>query len=223
VVASRDNRLLALFDLTRLPIGMQHTLAVVLLLPLGALITAVFRNMVGVQTFGTFTPALLALSFVYADWRTGLVVLTIILVVGLLGRSLLERLKLLMVPRLSLVLTSVVLCTVLAVSLLDFLGLTPSARAVVFPLVILTMLIERFHIRAEEDGLGNSLHLLAGTLLVAFCCFLLLLWRWLGRLALTYPEGLLFVAAGLVLVGRYSGYRLSELVRFRDLAREERP
>ena len=220
-VGSRRDGFLAIVDLMRLPLGMQNTLSILLLLPVGALITSFFRNIIGVQTFGTFTPTLLALSFVYADWRTGLVVFVVVTVMGLAGRSLLERLRLLMVPRLSLILTFIVLTTVVAVSALDYFGLTPSARAVLFPMVILTMMIERFHIRAEEDGLGASLRLLVTTLVVAMCCFLLLRSEELGRVALASPEGLFFVAAALVLVGRYSGYRLVELWRFRDLARAE--
>jgi transglutaminase-like putative cysteine protease len=216
--SGRDNgRFLDVMDLGRLPIGMQETLAVLLLLPLGALITAVWRVLIGLQTFGTFTPALLALSFVYSDWWTGLPVLAVVLAVGLCGRALLERLKLLMVPRLSVVLTLIVLCTALAVSILDYYGLTPSARAVVLPLVILVMLIERFHIRIEEDGRREALKLLAATFVVASCCYALLRWRALGRLALTFPEAQCLVAAALILVGRYTGYRLTELVRFRDL------
>jgi hypothetical protein len=174
---------------------------------------------IGLQTFGTFTPTLLALSFVYADWRTGLVVLFCVGLIGLGGRALLNPLRLLMVPRLSLVLTIVVLTLTLSVSVLDYLGLTPSARAVILPMVIITMMVERFHITAEESGLGRSLKLLGATLLVTACCFALLRLNSLGHLALRLPEGLLFVAAALILVGRYSGYRLTELWRFRHVAR----
>ena len=222
-VGAATGRPTDILHLSRLPIGMQETLAILLLLPLGALITAVFRNMVGLQTFGTFTPSLLALSFLYADWRTGSIILVGILTIGLAGRSLLDRLRLLMVPRLSVVLTMVVLFTVFAVSAFDYFALTPSARAVILPMVILTMLIERFYITSEEDGLRQAAKRLALTLLVAACCLLVLRWKRLGQLALTYPEGELFVVSGLLLIGRYSGYRLAELVRFRDITKAATP
>jgi len=205
-------------DLTRLPVGMRTTLAVLLLLPVGTLITAVFRNVVGISTYGTFTPALLALSFLYSDVVTGLVVFVVVLTIALAVRALLERLKLLMVPRLSVVLTVVVLCLAMAVSILDHLGLTPSARAVILPLVIMTMLVERFYVCREEDGARTAWGLLGGTLAVAFGCLVVLRWQELGRTFLSFPELQLLVAAALLLIGRYSGYRLTELVRFRDLA-----
>jgi hypothetical protein len=206
-----------ILDLTRLPSGMRSIMAVLLLLPLGALVTAVFRNLIGLMTFGTFTPALLALSFLYSDPITGMVVFILVMVVGMATRSLLEYLKLLMVPRLGVMLTMVVICLILAISVLDDLGLTPSAKAVILPMVVMTMLIERFYVCHEEDGLLTACKLLGGTLLVAACCFLLLAWKALGEAFVQTPEMLLYVAAALLMIGRYSGYRLSELFRFRDM------
>ncbi|HUS74037.1 MAG TPA: 7TM domain-containing protein [Sedimentisphaerales bacterium] len=213
-----DNRFWSVFDLTRLPLNMQEIIALLLLLPLGALITAIFRNVIGIRTFGTFTPALIALCFVQADLRTGALVFFVVLTVGILARLLLNQLKLLLVARLGIILTLVVLCMILAVSILDYMNLTPSASAVLLPTVILTMMIERFNITAEEDGLPQAFKVFAGTLGVAICCLLVLGLEGLGRLVLMFPEIQLFNAAALLLIGRYSGYRLTELWRFRDIA-----
>lgn len=207
-----------ILDLTRLSPSMQRTLALLLLAPVGALVTTIFRNLIGVQTFGTFTPILIALSFVHADWRTGLMVLLIVVIIGLAGRASLNSLKLLTVPRLSVVLTLVVLCLTMAISLLDYFRLTPAAQAVLLPMVILTMTVERFHISAEEDGFGCALKVLVGTLAVAFCSFAVLRLEGLGELLLSFPEGEFIIAAVLILIGRYTGYRLTELWRFRDIA-----
>ena len=217
-LVSGTRGLVDVFVLTRLPRSMQTTLAVLLLMPLGALITGVFRSLIGVQTFGTFTPSLLALTFLYADWRTGMMVFVITLIVGLTGRTALERMRLLMVPRLSVILTLVVLTLTLVISAMDYLGLTPSAHAVLLPLVIVTMMIERFHVSAEESGVPASLRLLLGTVFVAACCFVALRCEVVGAVVLSFPESLCLVAAALILIGRYSGYRLVELWRFRDLA-----
>ena len=208
----------SIFDFTRLPAGMQDVLAILLLMPAGALITVIFRNLIGIRTFGTFTPCLLAFSFVYADWRTGLILFGFVIIIGLASRCLLNYLKLLIISRLSVILSLVVLCMAMAVSILDYLGLTPSARAVLLPMVITTMLIERFYITVEEDGYRYALNLMTGTIVVAFCCYILLRWQQLGRLVLVFPEAQLTIAALLLLLGRYSGYRLTELLRFRELA-----
>lgn len=217
-ILSKHRNPLAILDLTRLPLEMHDVLTLVLLLPIGALVTALFRTIIGIRTFGTFTPSLIALSFVFADWRTGIFVFVVVLAIGLVSRSFLDRLRLLMVPRLSAVLTLVVLCIVFSVSLLDYWSLTPSAQAVLLPMVILTMTIERFYLASEEDSVQFALQLLAGTLLVGLCCYVVLHWAAAGRILFTYPELHLFTIAALVLIGRYTGYRLTELWRFRDIA-----
>ena len=219
VVPPGRHHAIEILNLTRLPLEMHRALAIVLLMPLGALVTALFRTMVGIRTFGTFTPTLLALSFVYADWRTGLVVFCVVMALGLSSRQLLDRLKLLMVPRLSVILTLVVLCIIFSVSVLDYYHLTPSVQAVLLPMVILTMTIERFYLTSEEDSLRFALQLMAGTVAVGFCCYLVLRWESVGAVLLAHPEVHLFTIAALVLLGRYTGYRLTELWRFRDLVR----
>lgn len=209
-----------IFDLTRLPIGMKKTTSLLLLLPAGALITAFFRNLIGIQTFGTFTPTLLALSLVNSDWRIGAIIFVIILSVGLFCRMLLNRLMLLAVPRLGIILTLVVLSLVIAVSACERFGLAPTARSILLPVVIMTMMIERFFITFEEDGSKVTMNVLFGTSLVTVCCFILLNYSTrIGQVVLTFPELQLFVAAAFVLIGRYSGYRLTELWRFRDVAK----
>ena len=215
--SSQEKGLLNIVDLTRLPPSMQTVASLILLLPLAALITTIFRNIIGIQTIGTFSPGLIALSFINADWRTGTVVFFLVLCVGILTRVILNKLQLLMVARLSIILTLAVLCMVAAVSVLDYLSLTPSASAVVLPIVILTMMIERFNIIAEEDGLPNALKIFATTIFVAVCCFLVMKVDWFGRIFLTFPEIQLINIAILLLIGRYSGYRLSEIWRFRDI------
>jgi hypothetical protein len=210
-----------ILDLTRLPVVMHEVLSLLLLLPFGALIASFFRNVVGVRTFGTFAPALFAISFVYGDWRSGLIVLFVVLVAGITGRVLVERLRLLMVPRLSILLTTIILCVVFGVSALDYINMAPSAKAVLLPLVILTILIERFYVTIEEDGFPFAITLTLGTLLVATCCYLLLSWQRVGELILIYPEAHLLTLAAFVAIGRYTGYRLTELFRFRDLVKAE--
>ena len=217
VLPSGSPSLLEVLDFTRLPLEMHPVLSLLLLMPFGALVTCIFRSFVGVRTFGTFTPTLLALSFVYADWRTGLAVFALVLMLGLVSRSLIDRLRLLMVPRLSVVLTLVVLCMVFGVSVLDYLRVTPGPQAVLLPTVILTMLIERFYLTVEEDGTRFALQLLGGTLLVAFCCYPMLGWEKVGQILLVYPELHFFTVAALIMIGRYTGYRLTELWRFRNM------
>ena len=211
-------------DWSGLPAETQRTVGYLLILPAAALLTAAVRTIVGFQTFGTLTPSLLAASWMYCDRATGAVVFGLVMVIGLGGRALLGRMRLQMGPRLGVVLTVLVLCLAAAIAVMHRAGLEPSAAGAMMPLVVLTLIMERFYVSIEENGLGASVRLLAATLAVSAGCWGLLVWPALGRLALAYPEAELIVGAALLAVGRYAGYRLTELWRFRDLAagQEER-
>ena len=52
---------------------------------------------------------------------------------------------------------------------------------------------------------------------MALAIYLLLSSPSLGNLLFYYPELHFFTVVALILMGRYTGYRLTELVRFRDL------
>ncbi len=97
------------FSLYRLPIQTQAVYSVLLMIPIGALVMVVMRNIVGIDAFGTFMPVLIALAFRETKLFWGVVLFTTLVAAGLSIRFLLERLRLLLVPRLSAVLIVVVL------------------------------------------------------------------------------------------------------------------
>jgi hypothetical protein len=86
-----------------------------------------------------------------------------------------------------------------------------------FPIVILTIAIERVSILWEEVGPREAVHQSLGTLLVAAVAYLVMGLDVIEYLVFVFPELLLVVLAGILVLGRYTGYRLLELRRFREL------
>jgi transglutaminase-like putative cysteine protease len=216
-----ESPLLASLSLYKLPVGTQSALRALLLFPLGALIVALFRNVVGVPTYGTFMPLLIAFALRGYPLAPGLALVAFVLSIGVGTRLALERLRLLMVPRLSILLCVVVL-SVAALSLVgDTLGARDFFAGVLFPIVILTMLVERFTIAIAEEGLRSALVPLAGSLLVAVAIHPVFRNLWAEHLMFTFPELTAVVVGLLVWIGGYTGYRVSDLLRFRALATAE--
>jgi hypothetical protein len=87
----------------------------------------------------------------------------------------------------------------------------------------MAMTIERMSVAWDERGAGYAVKEGVGTLVVAALAYLVMSWGPLEHLVFVYPEVLLVLFALALLLGRYSGYRLSELFRFRALAREADP
>jgi hypothetical protein len=132
-------------------------------------------------------------------------------------RSFLDRLHLLLVPRLSVILTLVIACFTLLALVGNKLGLRELMAVGLIPFVILTMTIERFFVLIEESGTREALITAAGSVAVSVICYGIISWEPLQFTFFVYPELILTVAALQILVGRYTGYRLSELVRFRNM------
>jgi hypothetical protein len=59
--------------------------------------------------------------------------------------------------------------------------------------------------------------LAAGTLVVGCLIYAVLAWDSVGKFVLVYPEVHFFTIAVFIMLGRYAGYRITELWRFRDL------
>jgi hypothetical protein len=82
----------------------------------------------------------------------------------------------------------------------------------------MTMTIERMSIVWEERGPGEAMQQGLGSLMVAALTYLLMSAAYTEHLMFVFPE-LLFVILGTsLLLGRYTGYRLVELRRFKALA-----
>ncbi|MDP2643576.1 MAG: 7TM domain-containing protein [Desulfobacterales bacterium] len=209
-----------IIDLTRLPVSVQSSLIILLMLPVGALITTFARNVIGIRAIGTFTPTLLALATVYADWRTATAIFIIVVVIGLGGRSLLPGLKLLKIPRLSLVFTLVTVSMTFTVSALEYIHFTPDGHVVLLPLVVLTTIVDRIYSVADRDGKRLALQRLCWTIVIALSCVWIFTWQIFGRLLLIYPEQHFITLALLLLLGLYNARKLSDLPYFHFLSEE---
>jgi len=214
-----------------------------LLLPVAALVVSVFRTVVGITTFGTFGPALLGLvcrDLSDFPWALGLFVG--IMLFGWGVRRVLDRYHLLMVPRISVLLTCIVILLVVGLMLLGPYAGATHGYVALLPLIILTHMVERFWTVETEDGTAASFRTLLGTVVVAVVVTFVVnfdlpvngvlhLFRRgpavppdvVRTTLFRYPEALGFFLAAQLLIGRYTGYRLTELFRFRDLLLEEFP
>ncbi len=205
-------------SLYSLPVEEQSLFKLVMLLPFGALVTVFMRVMIGVQTSGTFMPVLLALAFLQTELAPGLIILLFVVTLGLMIRSYLSSLNLLLVARIA-ILVLIVIGIMTVVSVLSYqLGLIRGLTITFFPMIIIAWTIERMSIVWEENGPWEVLIQGSGSLFVAISAYLVMDQAVTRHLAFNFPELHLIVLALILLLGRYTGYRLSELRRFASLS-----
>jgi hypothetical protein len=206
------------FSLLQLPVNVQETYKILLTVPIGAFIILLLRNFIGLKTFGTFMPVLIALAFRETHVIWGITLFIIIVSFGLLARFYLDQLRLLLVPRLAAILTVVILLMIFITILSQNLGLEAGLSVALFPMVILTMTIERMCITWDERGAGDAIKSGIGSLVAAVIAFGAMNYPPLQYLIFAFPELLLVLLALILLFGQYRGYRLFELLRFKVLA-----
>ena len=166
-------------------------------------------------------PVLIAMAFVQTSLITGLIGFVLLVGVGLIIRSYLSRLNLLLVARISTVIIMVILLIALFGVLSYKLGLTEGLKITFFPMIILSWTIERMSVLWEEEGAKEVFTQGGGSLLVAVFAYFAMSNHITRHLMFNFM-GLQFVVMSIVLLlGSYTGYRLLELRRFKPLAEQE--
>ncbi|MCB0358575.1 MAG: UUP1 family membrane protein [Bdellovibrionales bacterium] len=201
-----------------LPLESQAVLRVLMIIPFAALLVVFLRCFVGFQTFGTFMPILIALAFRETHLVNGVLLFSTIVACALLARRYFARLQLLLVPRLAATLTVVIIIIVGISVVTHAYDIERGLSVALFPMVILTMVVERMSLLWEEVGAIAAVKQGVASLLVAALAYSVFVSPEIQYLAFVFPESLLVILALCILTGRYTGYRLSELRRFRALA-----
>jgi len=205
---------LSKLNLYSLPIEEQSVFKLLLLLPVGALIVTFMRIIIGIRTSGTFMPVLIALSFLQTQLVQGITAFVSIVALGLMLRGYLSRLNLLMVARISTLIVLVIFLTAL-ISVIGYeLGFQMGLTLTFFPMIIIAWTIERMSILWEEEGSREVFVQGLGSLCVAIIAYICMNMDIIRHLTFNFPETHLIILAFILMMGQYTGYKLTELKRF---------
>ena len=212
-----SDSIFSIIGVHHLPIEEQSMFKLLLLLPLGAAVVVFMRVIIGLQTAGTFMPILISLSFLQTSLIPGLIGFVGVVGFGLIIRSYLSRLNLLLVARIA----TLVVLVVFLISVLSIvgyqLGYSTGMTITFFPMIIIAWTIERMSILWEEEGPHEVVIQGGGSLLVAVIAYLLMQVTAIKHLSFNFPELNLLLLAAILTMGQYTGYKLSELRRFRAM------
>jgi hypothetical protein len=196
-----------------------QALSLILVLPVIAALIVVARTVVGVETFGTFSPVILSLALLTTGLQWGAAIFVVIVGVGAFVRALLQRVRLQLVARLG-ILIAVVAGVMAALTVVGAsFGIGALMNVSIFPMVIMSNVIENFSTSQAEFGTREAVRLTINTVGLAALCYLAIDATGLQSILLAFPE-LLVVAVGVdIALGKWRGLRLLEYLRFFDLTR----
>jgi hypothetical protein len=201
-----------------------QALNLILILPIIAAIIVIARTLIGLETFGMFSPVIVSLAFLTTGLRWGAVIFAVMVGLGAGMRALLQHWRLQLVSRLA-ILIAVVAGIMAGLTVLGAsFGIGALINVSIFPMVIMSSVIENFASSQAEFGTREAIRLTVNTLLLAACCYLAVETTGLQSIVLVFPELLLVAIAVDVALGKWRGLRLLEYARFFDLTRRsERP
>ena len=207
--------------LYNLPLAEQNLFKGILLLPIGALVVVFLRVIIGLKCSGTFMPILIATSFIQTELLNGVLGFLLIVSTGLVIRSYLSHLNLLLVSRISAVVIVVIGIIVLFTIIAFRLGLTEALTITFFPMIIMAWTIERMSILWEEEGGKEVLIQGSGSLIVAVIAYLMMDNTFIRHWAFNFLGVHALIMAAILLMGQYTGYRLLELRRFKPMTESD--
>ena len=208
------------FSIHTLPLEEQSMFKTIMLIPIGALIVVFLRVIIGLKTSGTFMPVLIAVAFVQTQLLTGIIGFLLIVGTELIIRGYLSKLNLLLVARISAVIITVILIISVFTVVAFRIGLTEGLSITFFPMIILSWTVERMSILWEEEGPKEVFMQGGGSLLTSVIVYLAMTNDMIQHLTFNFIGIQLLILAAILALGNYTGYRLTELRRFKPLAED---
>jgi hypothetical protein len=199
------------FEKVGIPLSL---LTIIVMMPLGAFIVSLFRNVIGVKTFGVFLPALVAIACRETGFGVGMIAFVLVVLIVSLMHYPLEKWGILYTPKMVIMLVTVVLA-ILGISYLGMeFDIQAFAYVALFPMVVIAITAERFARTILEEGLKKAIQMVLQTLVVAFFTFLAMNSRTLEAMFLAMPELFLAILSLSLLLGKWIGIRVTEYSRF---------
>lgn len=194
-----------------------NTITLILLLPIIATLIAIARQLIGIKAFGIYTPSIITLAFLAVGLQYGLLIFLAVLLTGSLTRFALKKLRLLFLPRMAIVLTAVALAMIALLAVAAEFHIQALIAISIFPILIMITLVERFVTAQIEKGILEATKLSVETLFLSVVGYFVLSWDPLREFILAYPEIILVTIILNIILGKWTGLRLSEYYRFREI------
>jgi len=188
-----------------------------LMFPIVAALIVAARQIVGIKSFGIYTPLIITFAFLEIDIKYGAVIFIVSLLVATMMRILLRNLRILYLPKMALILSITVLTMFLILIEAAFSDRTVVANLSVYQVLIIITLVEKFINVQIEKGYRTASILATETLALSTIGYLIVASPAVQDFVFDNPAIILFFFVVIIFLGRYEGLRINEYFRFRNL------
>lgn len=198
-----------------------NTLYLILALPFITFLICFARQVVGISTFGVYTPTVLVLGFMVMGIWFGLSVLLIVVLVSYLLRTFFEKTNLLYIPKVALLISLTSISFLAIIWFILFTDTNVSIAIAIFPMLVMSTLSEKFISTQSEEGIKSAFLATVETILVAVAGYYLTTWSAFSNTVIAVPELIILPIIGTLILGKFAGLRLTEYFRFRSIVKSD--
>lgn len=208
------NAIITFFSAHNVP---SEMVILILMLPIIATLITFFRQIIGIKAFGIYTPLIITFAFMAIGIKYGIAIFLAVIFLGMLTRFILKPFRLLYLPRVAIMITIVALVILGILLLGGSFKKTSFSNASIFPILIIITLVEKFITVQIEKGNKVAIALAAETLVISIVGFFIISSSVLRTFLASYPWVVLFTLPINIILGKWTGLRLSEYIRFRHV------
>jgi len=197
-----------------------NTIVLLLLLPLVATLVSFLHYVLGLSGYGIFMPTMIAVTFLATGVFGGLALFALILMVSLLSGWVLKKLRLHFWPARAISLLMISVGTLILMVISSFVKWIDISQISIFPILFMILLAEEFGRTQLVKSKNEAKNLVLGTMILAMVGAGVMNFAWVQGEVLKYPDlVVILVLVVNLLVGNYTGMRLSEIKRFKKAIR----
>ena len=200
-----------------------ETVKLILMLPIIATLVAFIRQVIGIKSFGIYTPSLVTFAFLAmgsSGAKYGIAIFISVIFVGMITRFILKKFRLLYLPRVAINLSVVAFFILFLLMIGGKYHRTGLASVSIFPILIMITIVEKFVATQIKKGSKTAIILAIETLGISLLGFYLVSWKTLETTIMTYPWLVIIVIIANIPLGKWTGLRLNEYWRFKEILKK---
>ena len=203
----------------------KNILIMVLMLPVVATLIGFVRHILGFKTLGIYLSLILTFILVQIGFENnngnifnalkyGIPLIATVFISSLLWYFPFKKLALHYYPKLSIVITGVTIVILLLIILSGLVHLGTFIKLNVFILILIVGITEKYFIMLARKNISIILFISFESLIIAILCYFLVSWEAFQNLLFNYPYLILPLFPINYFIGKFTGLRLSEYLRF---------
>ncbi len=210
----------------------ESSIILLLMLPIVASIFAFWRQIIGLKTFGIYAPIVMTFSFYQLGLangemsfsrgiKYGIALALVVFISASLAHEVTRRIRLHYLPKMSIVLSFVSFAVFTMLILASYFDKEGFISIDTLPLLLMITVSEQMISMYIKKGRKKAIMMTIATVIIAIFTFGLISWQSLQEFMLKYPYVPILTLLFNFVIGKWTGFRLQEYLRFKTILKDE--